>query len=129
MNNNHQYNGWNPKFQCLVWLLKGKTNPEHSQYDFTSQPEPYRTLPTQTDVEDSLQACVIEYGGNLDIHLPLVEFVYNKMYHYSIDMASYGMLYGRKCRTPTCWLEPAEKQFASSKIMLITEDKVRIACD
>lgn len=38
------------------------------------------------------------------------------------------MLFGRKCHTPTCWLESGEKQLASSE-MKITEDKVRIARD
>ena len=44
-------------------------------------------------------------------------------------MAPYEMLYGRKCRTPTYWLEPGEKQFAGPEIVQITADKVKIARD
>ncbi|XP_071739162.1 uncharacterized protein [Rutidosis leptorrhynchoides] len=42
-----------------------------------------------------LRACVLEYGGSWDSHLP-----------------PYEILYGRLCRTLTCWLEAGEKQFA-----------------
>ncbi|XP_071699509.1 uncharacterized protein [Rutidosis leptorrhynchoides] len=42
-----------------------------------------------------LRACVLEYGGSWDSHLPLVEFAYNNFYHSSISMPSYEMLYGR----------------------------------
>ena len=94
----------------------------HPQTDGQSE----RTIQT---LEDMLRSCVIEYGGSWDKYLPLVEFAYTNTYHSSIDMAPYEMLYGRRCRTPTCWLEPGEKQFASSEIVQITEDKVKIARD
>jgi hypothetical protein len=42
-------------------------------------------------------------------------------------MPPYELLYGRKCRTPSCWLEPGEKQFAGPEIVQITADKVNIA--
>nr|XP_043639234.1 uncharacterized protein LOC122610303 [Erigeron canadensis] len=37
------------------------------------------------------------------------------------------MLYGRKCRTPSCWLEPGKKQFVGPEIVQITANKVNIA--
>ncbi|XP_071694877.1 uncharacterized protein [Rutidosis leptorrhynchoides] len=37
------------------------------------------------------------------------------------------MLYGRKCRTPSCWLEAGEKQFAGPEIVQQTAEKVAIA--
>ncbi|KAI3807107.1 hypothetical protein L1987_23029 [Smallanthus sonchifolius] len=49
-----------------------------------------------------LRACVIDFKGNWDLHLPLVEFSYNNSYHTSIDMAPFEALYGRKCRSPIC---------------------------
>jgi hypothetical protein len=91
----------------------------HPQTDGQSE----RTIQT---LEDMLRACVIEYGGSWDSHLPLVEFAYNS-YHESIKMAPYEMLYGRKCRTPTCWLEVGEKQFAGPEIVQQTGDKVAYA--
>lgn len=49
-----------------------------------------------------MQACVIEFKGNWDDHLPLMEFAYNNSYHSNIGMAPYEALYGRKCRSPVC---------------------------
>ncbi|GKD77419.1 putative reverse transcriptase domain-containing protein [Tanacetum coccineum] len=48
-------------------------------------------------LEDMLRACVIDFGGSWDIHLPLVEFSYNNSYHLSIRCAPVKALYGRKC--------------------------------
>lgn len=42
-------------------------------------------------------------------------------------MPPYEMLYGRRCRTPSCWLEPGEKQFARPEIVQITAEKVNVA--
>ncbi|GKA71814.1 putative reverse transcriptase domain-containing protein [Tanacetum coccineum] len=49
-------------------------------------------------LEDMLGACVIDFGGSWDVHLPLVEFSYNNSNHSSIRCASFEALYGRKCR-------------------------------
>ncbi|GKC02701.1 putative reverse transcriptase domain-containing protein, partial [Tanacetum coccineum] len=40
-----------------------------------------RTIQT---LEDILRACVIDFGGSWDTHLPLVEFSYNNSYHTSL---------------------------------------------
>ncbi|KAJ9567118.1 hypothetical protein OSB04_003084 [Centaurea solstitialis] len=90
----------------------------HPQTDGQSE----RTIQT---LEDMLQSCIIDFSGNWDTHLPLVEFAYNNSYHSSIGMAPFEALYGRKCRTPTCWLEAGEKQFAGPEIIQETADKVK----
>ncbi|XP_059310091.1 uncharacterized protein LOC132061264 [Lycium ferocissimum] len=64
-----------------------------------------RTIQT---LEDMLQACVIDFEGNWDENLPLVEFVYNNSYQASIQMAPYESLYGRRCRSPIGWFEPTK---------------------
>jgi len=51
-----------------------------------------------------LRSCVLDHLGNWNDVLPLVEFTYNS-YHYSIGMAPYEALYGRRCRTPLCWYQ------------------------
>ncbi|GJV67437.1 reverse transcriptase domain-containing protein [Tanacetum coccineum] len=61
-----------------------------------------RTIQT---LEDMLRACAIDFGGNWDTHLPLVEFSYNNSYHTSVKCAPFEALYGRKCRTPIAWAE------------------------
>ncbi|XP_071740138.1 uncharacterized protein [Rutidosis leptorrhynchoides] len=44
-------------------------------------------------------------------------------------MPPYEILYGRKCRTPSCWLEAGEKHFAGLEIVQQTAEKVAIACE
>ncbi|KAI3762710.1 hypothetical protein L1987_53151 [Smallanthus sonchifolius] len=55
-----------------------------------------RTIQT---LEDMLRACIIDFGGSWDSHLPLAEFSYNNSYHSTIGMLLFKMLYGRRCRT------------------------------
>nr|GEY46941.1 hypothetical protein [Tanacetum cinerariifolium] len=43
--------------------------------------------------------------GSWDIHLPLVEFLYNNSYHSSARRTSFEALYGGKCRSPIMWAE------------------------
>nr|GEW93950.1 putative reverse transcriptase domain-containing protein [Tanacetum cinerariifolium] len=38
--------------------------------------------------------------GSWDVHLPLVEFLYNNSYHSSVRCAPFEALYGGKCRSP-----------------------------
>nr|GEX41336.1 putative reverse transcriptase domain-containing protein [Tanacetum cinerariifolium] len=66
-----------------------------------------RTIHTS---EDMLRACVIDFEGSWDRHLPLVKLTYNNSYHASIKAASFEALYGLKCRSPICWSEEAESK-------------------
>ncbi|KAH9716301.1 hypothetical protein KPL71_021415 [Citrus sinensis] len=75
----------------------------HPQTDGQSE----RTIQT---LEDMLRACVMEFKGNWDNYLPLMEFAYNNSYQASIEMATYEALYGRKCKTPVCWDEVGERR-------------------
>ncbi|KAL0410911.1 UNVERIFIED_CONTAM: Retrovirus-related Pol polyprotein from transposon [Sesamum latifolium] len=52
----------------------------HPQTDEQSE----RTIQT---LEDMMRACTIEFKGNWDDHLPLMEFAYNNSFHSSISMA------------------------------------------
>ncbi|CAN4123907.1 unnamed protein product [Withania somnifera] len=54
------------------------------------------------------RACVLDFKGSWDDHLPLIEFAYNNSYHSSIKMAPYEALYRRKCRSPIGWFEVGE---------------------
>ena len=62
-------------------------------------------------------------------HLPLVEFAYNNSYHASIGMPPYEALYGRKCRTPTCWRDIGEKPLAGPELLQVTNDKIQLVKD
>nr|GEU99101.1 reverse transcriptase domain-containing protein [Tanacetum cinerariifolium] len=54
-------------------------------------------------LEDMLRSCALEWTGNWDDYICLVEFAYNNSWHASIKCAPFEMLYGRKCRAPICW--------------------------
>jgi len=59
-------------------------------------------------------------------HLPLIEFTYNNNYHFSIGMAPFEALYGRRCRTPLCWLELDESVVFGPDIVQQTTEKVKL---
>ncbi|KAI3786520.1 hypothetical protein L1987_40263 [Smallanthus sonchifolius] len=80
-----------------------------------------RTIQT---FEDMLRACVIDFGGNWDSHLSLIEFSYNNSYHTSINMAPFEALYGLKCRSPIFWDEIGEAQITGPELIQETSDKI-----
>ena len=91
----------------------------HPQADGQSK----RTIQT---LKDLLRSCVLEFGGNWEDLLPLVEFTYNNSHQTIIGMAPYKALYGRKCRTLICWEEVGEMKLLGPKMVQLTIDKVRV---
>ncbi|GJT57003.1 reverse transcriptase domain-containing protein [Tanacetum coccineum] len=89
----------------------------HPQTDGKSE----RTFQT---LEDMLRACVIDFDGSWDVHLPLAEFSYNNSYHSSIRCAPFEALYGRKCRSPILWAEIGESSLIGPELVQETTDKV-----
>ncbi|KAD3640486.1 hypothetical protein E3N88_29709 [Mikania micrantha] len=75
-------------------------------------------------LEDMLRACVLDFGGSWDSHLPLVEFSYNNSHHSSIQCAPFEALYERKCRLPVCWTEIGESQLIGPELIQETTDKI-----
>ncbi|WMV29573.1 hypothetical protein MTR67_022958 [Solanum verrucosum] len=59
-------------------------------------------------VEDMLRACVMDFGGQWDQFMPLAEFVYNNIYHSSIQMAPFEALYGRRYCSAFGWFKCTE---------------------
>ena len=94
----------------------------HPQMDGQSE----RTIQT---LEDMLRACVMEFRGSWDTHLPLMEFAYNNSYQASIGMAPYEALYGRKCQTLVCWDEVGERKLVGPEIVQGTCDKIKVIRD
>ncbi|KAA3461860.1 reverse transcriptase [Gossypium australe] len=80
-------------------------------------------------LQDMLRGCVIEFRGSWEGYLSLVEFAYNNSYQASIGMAPYEALYGRRCRTPTCWTELGEQQVSGPELVADIEDKVKLIRD
>jgi hypothetical protein len=91
----------------------------HPQTDGQSE----RTIQT---LEDMLRACVMEFRGNWDEHLPLIEFAYNNSYQATIGMAPFEALYGRKCRSPLYWDEVGERKLLGPELVQMTADKVKV---
>ncbi|KAA3460469.1 DNA/RNA polymerases superfamily protein [Gossypium australe] len=77
-------------------------------------------------LEDMLRGCVIDFRGSWEEFLPLAEFAYNNSYQASIRMAPYEALYGRRCRTPTCWTELGERHVLGPELVAELEEKVKV---
>jgi hypothetical protein len=45
---------------------------------------------------------VLDFDGNWEDHLPLVDFTYNNNYQAIMGMAPYEALYERRCCTLVC---------------------------
>ncbi|GKA99935.1 putative reverse transcriptase domain-containing protein [Tanacetum coccineum] len=71
-----------------------------------------------------LRACIIDFGGSWDVHLPLVEFSYNNSYHSSVRCAPFEALYRRKFRSPILWAEVGEGQLIRHKLVQETTKKI-----
>nr|GEW37335.1 putative reverse transcriptase domain, ribonuclease H-like domain, aspartic peptidase domain protein [Tanacetum cinerariifolium] len=107
-----------PRFASKFWRSLHKSlginldmsTAYHPQTDGQSK----RTIQT---LEDMLRACVIDFGSGRDKHLPLAEFSYSYSYHTSIKVASFKVLYGRKCRSPVCWSEVGDAQLTGLEMI------------
>ncbi|GJW57336.1 putative reverse transcriptase domain-containing protein [Tanacetum coccineum] len=71
-----------------------------------------------------LRACVLDFGGSWDVHLPLVEFSYNNSYHSSVRCALFEALYGRKCHSLILLAEVGEGQLIGPELVQETTEKI-----
>ena len=76
-----------------------------------------------------LRACVIDFKGSWDDHLPLIEFAYNNSHHSSIQMAPYEALYGRRYRSHVGWFEVDEATLIGPDSVLYAMEKVKLIRD
>jgi len=77
-------------------------------------------------LEDMLRACVVNFKGSWDDHLPLIEFAYNNSYHSSIAMAPFEALYGRRCRSLVGWFEVSEFAVIGPELVYEFIEQVRL---
>jgi transposase InsO family protein len=75
-------------------------------------------------LEDMLRPCALQYGRSWDKSLPYAEFSYNNSYQESLKMASFGMLYGRRCQTLLFWNESRERKIFGPNILQEAEKQV-----
>lgn len=69
---------------------------------------------------------MLDFKGNWDEHIPLIEFAYNNGYKTSIGMAPYEALYGRSCTSSISWYEVGEKRLLRPNMVQQTSKKVDI---
>ena len=55
-----------------------------------------------------------------------MEFTYNNSYQLGIGMAPYEALYGRRCRTPMCWIKLDKHKIVGPDLVKDMEEKVQI---
>ncbi|XP_075099276.1 uncharacterized protein LOC142176106 [Nicotiana tabacum] len=77
-------------------------------------------------LEDMLRECVIDFKGNWDDHLPLIEFTYNNSYHSSIKMAPYEALHGRRCRSPIGLFKVGKAELLGTDLVYQAMEKVKL---
>ena len=77
-------------------------------------------------LEDMLRACVLDFSGSWDKHLRLAEFAYNNSYQATIGMAPFEALYGRPCRSPSCWAEVGEHRLLGPELVQRTSEAIDI---
>ncbi|KAK4404241.1 Transposon Ty3-G Gag-Pol polyprotein [Sesamum angolense] len=77
-------------------------------------------------LECMMRACTMEFKGNWDDHLHLMEFAYNNSFHSSIGMAPYEALYGRRCRSPICSDIKGLRQLEGPELVQETVEKIQI---
>ncbi|GKA78563.1 putative reverse transcriptase domain-containing protein [Tanacetum coccineum] len=66
----------------------------------------------------------MNFKGSWDVHLPLVDFLYNNSYHSSVRCTPFEALYGRKCRSPIMWAEVGEGQLIGPELVQETTKKI-----
>jgi hypothetical protein len=77
-------------------------------------------------LEDMLRACALQYGRSWDKSLLYTEFSYNNSYQENLKMAPFGMLYGRRCRTPLFWNETGERKVFEPDILQEAKKQVHM---
>ena len=77
-------------------------------------------------IEDLLRASILDFGGAWEDYLPLVEFAYNNSYQTRIGMTPYEVLYGRSCKSPSCWWESTKNVILGPEMIRDTFEKVEL---
>ena len=99
-----------PKFSSIFWqdLQRALGTNVHMSTTFLPETDG-QTKRTIRTIEDMIRLRALEWAGDWEDYMPLVEFSYNNSYHSSIDMSPFEEMYERPCRTPLCWTEIGER--------------------
>jgi hypothetical protein len=88
------------QFTLKFWEMMHKTLDTQLRFSSTYHPQTdCQTERVNQILEDMLRACALQYRRRWDKSLSYDEFSYNNSYQESLKMATFEMLYGRRCRT------------------------------
>lgn len=73
-----------------------------------------------------LRACALDFSGNWEQQLRLVEFANNNSYQASTKMAPYEALYGCPCRSPVCWTDAGQDGLLGPELVINAIEKIKI---
>lgn len=76
--------------------------------------------------KDKLRACVIDFMGNWNDHMPLIEISYNSIYHSNIQMASYEALHRIRCKSIIWWFDVGETESIGLNLVHQVMEKVNV---
>ncbi|KAL0550001.1 hypothetical protein IC582_014497 [Cucumis melo] len=114
------------RFTSKFW--KGLQTAMGTRLDFSTAFHPQTDGQTERlnqVLEDMLRACALEFPGNWDSHLHLMEFAYNNSYQATIGMAPFEALYGKCCRSPVCWGEVGEQRLMGPELVQSTNEAIQ----
>ena len=74
-------------------------------------------------LEDLLRSCVLDWQGSWEDYIAMAEFAYNNSFQSTIGMAPFEALYGRPCRSPSCWLDNKDPVLVGPELI---EESVQI---
>nr|GFA45515.1 putative nucleotidyltransferase, ribonuclease H [Tanacetum cinerariifolium] len=117
-----------PRFASRFW--KGLQKAWGTRLKFSTAFHPQTGVQSERIIqtlEDMLRSYALEWTGNWDDYICLVEFAYNNSWHASIKCAPFEMLYGRKCRAPICRDQVRERVIEGPEIIEVTNAKVAVA--
>ena len=69
---------------------------------------------------------MIDFKGDGDDHMPLIEFAYNNSHHSCIQMTPYEALYGRRFKYPTRCFEIGKAGFIGLDLVNQDMEKVKV---
>ncbi|KAG8503424.1 hypothetical protein CXB51_001334 [Gossypium anomalum] len=119
-----------PRFTSRFWSKLQEALGTHLHFSTAFHPQTTGQSEHMIQIlKDMLRCCILEFRGNWEKYLPLIEFAYKNSYQSSIRMAPYKTLYGRKCRNPLYWTELSEKNIHGVDLIRETKEKVKIIRD
>jgi hypothetical protein len=115
------------QFTLKFWEMMHKALDTQLRFSSTYHPQTdCQTERVNQILEDMLRACALQYRRRWDKSLSYDEFSYNNSYQESLKMATFEMLYGRRCRTLLFWSEAGERKVFRPDILLEAEKQVRM---